>query len=104
MLDIQLLRSDLDGTWPSAWPRAASRSTPRAFATLEGERKSIQTRTQELQAQRNALSKQIGQAKAQGEDAAAALMAEAARPATQLKGIEGELDGAAGDAATSSSR
>jgi seryl-tRNA synthetase len=38
-----------------------------AFTALEAERKTIQTRTEELQAQRNSLSKQIGQLKAKGE-------------------------------------
>ena len=56
---------------------AASRSTPPRFEALERERKDIQTRTQDLQAQRNALSKQIGIAKGKGEDAAP-LLAEVA--------------------------
>jgi len=37
-----------------------------AFKELEAERKSLQTRTQELQAQRNSLSKQIGGLKGKG--------------------------------------
>ncbi len=47
------------------------------FETLEAQRKEIQTRAQELQARRNALSKQIGIAKGKGEDAAS-LMADVA--------------------------
>ena len=61
MLDIQLLRSDLD----SVVNRLAARGftlDAAAFQTLENERKQVQTRTQDLQAKRNATSKQIGMA------------------------------------------
>ena len=61
------------------------------FAALENERKTIQTETQELQARRNALSRQIGQAKAKGEDAAS-LMAQVNAQADQLKALETELE------------
>jgi seryl-tRNA synthetase len=68
MLDITLLRKDLAGVIA----RLETRKTPQvflnvaAFTTLEAERKTIQTRTEELQATRNSLSKQIGQLKAKG--------------------------------------
>ncbi|MEY4882545.1 MAG: hypothetical protein RIS34_399 [Pseudomonadota bacterium] len=68
MLDITLLRKDLAGVIT----RLETRKTPQvflnvaAFTTLEAERKTIQTRTEELQATRNSLSKQIGQLKAKG--------------------------------------
>jgi len=42
------------------------------FTALENERKAIQTETQDLQARRNTLSKQIGQLKAKKEDASGA--------------------------------
>ena len=77
MLDIQQLRRDLDGVVA----QLARRKNPQPFLdvprfqALEAERKQIQTATEEAQARRNALSKQIGQLKAQGGDAAA-LMAE----------------------------
>src|SRR5574340_267968 len=76
MLDIQLLRTQPE----QVADRLATRGTTldvAAFQALEEERKSLQTRTQELQARRNALSKQIGQAKSRGEDASA-LLAEVA--------------------------
>jgi len=79
MLDINLLRRDLDGVIA----RLETRKTPQPFldrarfAALEAERKTIQTRTEELQAKRNALSKQIGQLKAKGGDVSA-VMAEVA--------------------------
>ena len=66
MLDINLLRKDLD----AAVARLETRKKPQpfldadVFRALEAERKTIQTRTEELQAKRNALSKQIGQLKA----------------------------------------
>jgi seryl-tRNA synthetase len=75
MLDIQLLRRDLDGVIA----KLETRKTPQPFldraryAALEAERKTIQTRTEELQARRNALSKQIGQLKAKGGDVAAVM-------------------------------
>src|SRR5690242_9502197 len=79
MLDITLLRKDLD----AVVARLEARKTPQpfldvpAFSALEAERKRLQTRTEELQAKRNAISKQVGQAKAKGEDASP-LMAEVA--------------------------
>jgi seryl-tRNA synthetase len=75
MLDINLLRRDLDGVVA----KLETRKTPQPFldrdryAALEGERKQIQTRTEELQAKRNALSKQIGQIKVKGGDVAAVM-------------------------------
>ena len=68
MLDITLLRKDL----ASVITRLETRKSPQAFLSvdafraLEAERKTIQTRTEELQARRNSLSKQIGQLKAKG--------------------------------------
>ena len=76
MLDIQLLRRDLTGVTE----RLASRGfilDADEFARLETERKTLQTQTQALQAQRNSSSKQIGAAKSRGEDVSA-IMAEIA--------------------------
>jgi seryl-tRNA synthetase len=89
MLDIQLLRNDLEGV--------ASRLAARpfhldgaAFQMLEQERKLVQTRTQELQAARNSLAKRIGQAKGKGEDVSA-LMAEAGQASAELQSLEAKL-------------
>jgi seryl-tRNA synthetase len=60
------------------------------FEQLEAERKTIQTRTQELQAKRNSSSKLIGQAKAKGEDVSA-IMAEVANLGDELKQLETRL-------------
>jgi seryl-tRNA synthetase len=64
--------------------------------SLEAERKRIQMRTQELQNLRNTRSKAIGQAKAKGEDVAA-LMAEVAGMADELKAGEARLDAIRGE-------
>ena len=75
MLDITLLRKDLT----QAITRLETRKSPQAFLNvdafiaIEQERKGIQSRTEELQNLRNILSKQIGQLKAKGEDASAAM-------------------------------
>ncbi|MBK6615604.1 serine--tRNA ligase [Ottowia sp.] len=89
MLDPLLLRKDL----PAVLARLATRKNPQpfldeaAFTALEAERKQLQTHTEDLQAQRNAASKQIGQRKAKGEPADD-LMA-------QVAGLKDELDASA---------
>src|SRR5205085_12365083 len=100
MLDIALLRKDL----PSVVARLESRKKPQpfldvaAFSALEAERKQIQVRTEELQAQRNQLSKQIGQLKSKGEstDAVMAqvgqLKAELEQSAARLEAIQPQLE------------
>ncbi|TSE25102.1 Serine--tRNA ligase [Tepidimonas sediminis] len=91
MLDIHLLRRDLD----AVVARLQTRQSPQpfldvaAFQRLEGERKDLQVRTEELQARRNSLSKRIGQLKGAGQHAEAeAVMAEVAA-------LKGELEAAA---------
>ena len=86
MLDIQTLRNDLAGVAVRLATRGFVLDTAK-FAQLEGERKAIQTRTQELQAKRNSTSKLIGQAKAKGEDVSA-IMAEVANLGDELKQLE----------------
>jgi seryl-tRNA synthetase len=90
MLDLQLLRTDLD----AVARRLADRPyvlDQAAFRAIEDERKRVQTRTQELQAQRNALAKSIGQAKAKGGDIAA-LMAESSAANAELQTLEKGLE------------
>ncbi|MCI3953174.1 MAG: serS, partial [Burkholderiales bacterium] len=89
MLDIQLLRGDLAAAAERLARRGFQLDTA-AFQALETERKSVQVETQNLQSRRNALSKQIGQAKAKGEDAAS-LMAEVNTQAEALKALEQRL-------------
>ncbi len=83
MLDPRLLRNELE--------RTASQLARRGFALnteevrrLEDERKHVQVRTEQLQAERNARSKSIGRAKAAGEDTAP-LLAEVSRLGDELK-------------------
>ena len=93
MLDINLLRKDLAGVVA----RLETRKSPQPFLdverfkALEAERKTIQTRTEELQARRNALSRQIGQAKGKGADASA-LLAEVGGIGDELKASAERLD------------
>lgn len=101
MLDILLLRKDL----ASAIARLETRKNPQAFLNveafqaLEAERKTLQTRTEELQAQRNQLSKQIGMLMGKGDkDGAEAAKAQVAaskteleQSATRLEQIQAEL-------------
>jgi len=89
MLDIQLLRSDLPGVAKRLADRGLSLDVT-AFEALEAQRKTVQVETQELQARRNQLSKQIGQAKAKGEDASQ-LMTQVNAQADQLKALEQRL-------------
>ena len=90
MIDIQLLRSDIDAVARRLSTRGYALDSP-GFRSLEDTRKRIQTATESLQAQRNALSKQVGQAKARKDEAqAASLMAQAAEAGEKLKALEGE--------------
>ena len=89
MLDIQLLRNDLDHVASRLAARGFKLDTA-AFVALEAQRKEVQTRTQELQARRNASSRQIGMAKAKGEDAAP-ILAEVATLGEALKAAEEQL-------------
>lgn len=90
MLEIQQLRSDLDSVTETLAKRGYTFPVA-AFNMLEAERKTIQTKTQELQAQRNAASKKIGFAKSKGEDVSA-IMAEVAQFGDELKNAEIQLE------------
>ncbi len=95
MLDILLLRKDLD----AVIARLQTRKNPQAFLDVdafrafEAERKTLQTRTEELQAQRNSLSKQIGVLKGKGQHAEAeAVMAQVGAIKTELDNSAARLD------------
>jgi seryl-tRNA synthetase len=90
MLDINLLRTDLAAVAAGLARRGVTLDAAR-FTALDDERRDIQTRTQDLQAKRNALSKQIGALKGRGEDASA-ILAEVAGIGEETKRLEGELD------------
>lgn len=65
MLDIQALRNDLDAVVAKLAARKFVFDTAK-FSALEQERKTVQTRTQDLQSKRNQVSKMIGQLRAGG--------------------------------------
>jgi seryl-tRNA synthetase len=90
MLDVQLLRSDLQAVARRLADRGYAFPVAE-FERLEAFRKAVQTETQELQARRNQLSKQVGQLKARKEDASH-LMAEVNAQADRLKALELELE------------
>jgi seryl-tRNA synthetase len=89
MLDIQLLRNNLAHVAERLATRGVTLDTA-AFEAIEAERKSLQTRTQDLQARRNTLSKQIGMLKGRGEDASV-VMAEVATLKADLEAAEARL-------------
>jgi len=90
MLDINALRSDLSGVAAALAKRGVALDTAR-FTSLESERKRIQTRTQELQAKRNAVSRDVGLAKRRGDDAEP-LLRQVTGLGDELAGLERELD------------
>ena len=89
MLDIQLLRKDLPAA-VAGLKRRGFDFDEAGFLALENERKKLQSRTEELQGKRNALSKQIGILKGKKEDASA-VMAEVAGIGDELKSNETAL-------------
>ena len=90
MIDIQLLRKDIDNVAARLAARKFQLDVA-GFNALEAERKQIQTRTEELQGKRNSLSKQIGMLKGKGEDASA-VMAEVNGIGDELKASATRLD------------
>ncbi len=89
MLDPKFLRNDLEGAAQQLARRGFTLDTKKLQA-LEDQRKDIQTLTQELQAERNGHSRNIGKAKANGEDIAP-LLKEVEGLGEQLKNKENEL-------------
>ena len=86
MLDIQLLRNDIDGVAAQLARRGYDLNVS-AFNELDSQRKNLQTQAQDLQAKRNATSKQIGIAKSKGEDVSA-ILATVANLGDELKQAE----------------
>jgi len=87
MLDIQALRSDLEGVENRLSSRYELNTAE--FKELEAERKEVQSKKEYLQSQRNSKSKEIGQAKAKGDEKLVAeIMAEVAGFGDELKKLE----------------
>ncbi len=99
MLDITLLRRDLGAVIARLETRKPAQTflDAAAFTALESERKTLQTRTEELQAERNSVSKQVGQRKSKGEPAddlmarVAAIKTELDTSATRLEALQADL-------------
>jgi seryl-tRNA synthetase len=89
MLDPQVLRNDIEQVAKALAKRGYTLDVS-TIEKLEEKRKAIQVKTQELQQQRNSRSKEIGKAKAQGEDVQP-LLDEVASLGDELKSSEGEL-------------
>ena len=90
MLDPQVLRNDIEQVAKALTKRHYTLDIT-AIETLEEKRKAVQVNTQELQQQRNLRSKEIGKAKAQGNDAQP-LLDEVASLGDELKSSENELN------------
>ena len=89
MIDIQLLRKDLD----TVAARLAERKfilDKDTFVSLESDRKQVQSRSEELQAKRNQLAKAVGMKKSKGEDASAE-MAESTAVNQELQALTEKL-------------
>ncbi len=89
MLDIKLLRNDLDAVASQLAKRGFTLDVDK-FQSLEDKRKVLQAGTQDLQNERNTSSKAIGKAKAAGEDIQP-LLNEVANLGEKLKTAEQEL-------------
>jgi len=90
MLDPQLVRNQLDDVAKKLATRGLTLDTP-ALTHLENQRKLGQVKTQELQSERNRLSKEIGQLKAKGLDTAPT-MAQVTNLGEQLQASEAQLE------------
>ncbi|HEX7811066.1 MAG TPA: serine--tRNA ligase [Burkholderiales bacterium] len=92
MLDVQLLRKDLDAVASRLAARNGYRLDIETFTKLEEQRKALQAGTEYLQSQRNALSKQIGEAKKRGDqELANSLMSQVNEFADRLKNDQDKL-------------
>jgi seryl-tRNA synthetase len=97
MLDPRLIRNELDETARRLAARGYTLDTA-TIARMEGERKALQVRTQELQNERNTRSKEIGRAKSAGQDISvlrdrvSALGEELRRAESRLEQIQAQLN------------
>ena len=90
MLDSKLIRTQLHDVALRLATRGFQLDVS-AFERLETQRKSVQTRTEQLQNERNTRSKALGQAKARGEDIAP-LLAEVDQLGSELESGKRELE------------
>jgi len=90
MIDIQTLRKDPEGVAKRLATRGPAAFDLNRFQDLESRRKQLQTEVEQAQASRNRIAKEIGQAKAKGQDAKD-LMAQAEQSKASLESSEREL-------------
>ncbi len=90
MLDPQLLRNDPTEVAQRLTPKGYRLDVKRLLA-LEEQRKDLQTRQQECQAERNRSAKEVGRRKAGGEDATD-LIAQTAGLGEQIQRLESDLN------------
>lgn len=90
MIDPQLLRNEIESVAAGLKIKGHTVDVA-AYQTLEAKRKALQIESEELQAKRNARSKEIGKTKAQGGDVDA-LMAEVNSFADRMKEAQAELE------------
>ncbi len=89
MLDPRLIRNELEETASRLLKRGVVLDTEK-LASLEAQRKSLQVKTEQLQSQRNKSAREVGKAKAKGEDVAP-LLAAVADLGDRIKGVEADL-------------
>jgi len=90
MIDIQTLRKDPEGVARRLAARGPAAFDPSCFQDLDNRRKQLQTEVEQAQASRNRIAREIGQAKAKGQDARD-LMAQAEQSKAALESSEREL-------------
>jgi seryl-tRNA synthetase len=90
MIDIQTLRKDPEAVAKRLATRGPAAFDLKRFQELEARRKQLQTQVEQAQASRNRIAKEIGQAKAKGQDAGE-LMAQGERFKASLESSEREL-------------
>jgi seryl-tRNA synthetase len=90
MIDIQTLRKDPEGVAKQLAARGPAAFDLNKFQELESRRKQLQTEVEQAQASRNRIAREIGQAKAKGQDAKD-LMAQGEKSKAALESSEREL-------------
>jgi seryl-tRNA synthetase len=87
MIDIQLLRKDPEGVAKRLATRGAGAFDAEQFQRFEATRKQLETAVQEAQASKNRIARDIGQAKAKGQD-----VSELMRQGEKLKSLLDESE------------
>jgi seryl-tRNA synthetase len=90
MIDIQLLRKSPEEVAKRLAARGAGAFDLNRFQELEGRRKQLQTQVEQAQATRNRMAREIGQAKAKGQDVSG-LMQQAEQSKASLESSEKQL-------------